>query len=177
MEDVRHVNPKANSSELHHILERQVALHRNLVDLLREEYAHMGAVDINGLAEASRAKEVILSEIFNLEQLRIKAVERIVAEIGVQPSQATLLAIAEAVGPVEAERLKATRTALTLLVAQAKELNSRNMDFAQGSLARIDEMKRNALGLTNTAIKENYSNSGARQPIPEQGGRLLSTEA
>lgn len=177
MEDERQVDVKTNSSELHHILGRLVALHRNLVDILQEEYGHMSAVDVKGIAETSHAKEVILAEIWNLEQLRQKSVSGLAVSLGLASGDATLAKIAERSQKQEADKLRAVRDALNALITQAKELNSRNMSFAHGSLSRIEQMKRNALGLTNSAVTENYSNSGARQPVPEQGGRLLSTEA
>ena len=177
MEDVRQVDPKASSNELYHILEKLVALHRNLVDVLREEYVHMGAVDLNGLAETARTKEVLLSEVWNLEQLRLKISATLAGVMNIPQGDASLMRLAEAMPGAEGERLRVIRTALNMLVTQAKELNSKNMVFAQSSLERLEEMKRNALGLGKTAIKENYSNSGVRQPSHEKGGRLLSTEA
>lgn len=168
---------KISSDELFHILEKLVALHRNLVDLLNEEYSHMSVVDVKGLSEAAHSKEILMSEIFNLEQVRIKIVEKIATTFGLKTEDATLLSIASALNSTEGDKLRSIRVALNLLVVQAKDLNARNMDFVQSSLARLEDMKRNALGLSNTAVKENYSNSGARQPLPEQGGRLLSTEA
>lgn len=170
-------NKNLGSNELQFILEKQIALHRNLVELLREEYAHMGSLDVKSLAEVSNSKEAMLSEIWNSEQLRMKTVEVLCQNLGLDASSATLSSIADALPPEEADRLRKARTALSLLMAQAKEANSKNMAFAESSLDRIDQMKRNALGLGNTAVKENYSNAGVRQPVAEQGGRLLSTEA
>ncbi|MEW6056015.1 MAG: flagellar protein FlgN [Bdellovibrionota bacterium] len=163
--------------ELHRVLEKLVALHRNLVDLLREEFSHMASVDVKGLIEASHAKEAILNEIWNQEQLRIQAAIELASQCQLDPNTLTLKSIAGYLPAGEAEKLHNAGTALTLLVTQAKELNSKNMEFAESSLSRIEEMKRNVLGLNNNSIKENYSNSGIRQPMPEQGGRLLKTEA
>jgi len=177
MEDVRQVDVRTGSNELIYILEKLVGLHRGLVDLLREEYGHMTAVDVKGISETAQSKEAFLAEIWNHEQLRIKTVAKLAAALSIADDKATLLAISEKLSAPESEKLRAARTALNLLVEQARDLNTKNMSFAQGSLDRIEQMKRNALGLNNTAAKENYSNSGNRQPITEQGGRLLSTEA
>ncbi len=177
MEDVRQVDVKASSAELYYSLEKLVALHRNLIDLLREEYVHMAAVDLTGVSETARAKEAVLTELWNLEQLRIKCATNLAVAVGLNEADVPLLKIAEKLSAPDGEKLRTLRIALNLLVGQAKELNSKNMGFAQSSLSRIEVLKRNALGLGNTAKKENYSNSGVRQPIAEQGGRLLSTEA
>jgi flagellar biosynthesis/type III secretory pathway chaperone len=175
MEDVRQVDVTKGSNELYYILEKLVALHGGLCDLLREEYSHMVSVDTKGLGEAAHAKETILSEIWSHEQLRIRQCEALCVALGIDKS-ATLLSIADRLG-ADAEKFRAARRTLGLLVAQAKDLNAKNMEFAEGSLTRIEEMKRNVLGITGATNKENYSNSGSRQPITEQGGRLLSTEA
>ena len=177
MEDVRQVDIKTSSAELYYSLEKLVALHRNLIDLLREEFVHMVAVDLTGVSETARAKEAVLTELWNLEQLRIRSATNLANALGLDAPDVSLLKIAEQLSAPEGERLRVLRTALNMLVVQSKELNNKNMVFAQSSLSRIEVMKRNALGLSNTAKKENYSNSGVRQPIAEQGGRLLSTEA
>lgn len=168
---------KSSSAELNHVLERLVALHRSLVDLLREEFAHMGTADVKGLAETARTKEVLLSEIWSLEQLRMKAVAKMAGSLNIPAGEASLQKLADTLNKADGEKLRALRTALNLLVVEAKDLNAKNMDFAQDSLARIEQLKRNVLGINSGASMENYSNNGARQPAQEQGGRLLSTEA
>jgi hypothetical protein len=178
MEDERRkMAIQEESKQLHGVLEKLIGLHRSLCELLRDEHAHMIAVDLKGLADAAGAKESLLAEIWSFEQARIRQTEEIIRQLGIQPTEATLLAIADKLPSPDSEDLRNARTALNLLVNQARDLNTRNMAFAEESLSRIEELKRNALGLTNTATKENYSNSGARQPVQEQGGRLLSTEA
>ncbi len=165
-----------NSGELRYLLDKLVLLHRNLLDVLREEYAHMTAVDVKGLLESAQTKEILVGEIWNHEQLRLRAAEKIARELGLQ-GDFTLTRIASAnASATESEKLKSAGAALQLLIARAKEANTKNMEFAEKSIERIEEMKRNALGMNNNT-KENYSNSGVRQPITEQGGRLLSTEA
>ncbi|MBI3558480.1 MAG: flagellar export chaperone FlgN [Deltaproteobacteria bacterium] len=171
------MDARAGSAELYYSLEKLVALHRNLIGILREEYGHMAVINLAGVGETARAKEAILSEVWSFEQLRIKCALNLAAALGLDATEVSLVKIAEQLPAAEGEKLRVLRTALNLLVGQAKELNTKNMAFAQSSLARIEEMKRNALGLNHTAKKENYSNSGVRQPIAEQGGRLLSTEA
>jgi flagellar biosynthesis/type III secretory pathway chaperone len=171
------VNAPKSSSELQYLLERLVTLHGNLIELLRQEYLHMGALDVPGLAEVTHAKEAVLNDIWSHEQLRIICVDNLAASLELGEKSASLLNIASALSEEDGEKLRAARTALNLLVSEAKGLNAKNMVFAESSLNRIEEMKKNAMGLNNTAVKENYSNVGTRQPIPEQGGRLLTTEA
>lgn len=166
-----------NTNELCYVLDKLVVLHRNLLDVLREEIAHMSQVDLKGLGDTAQAKELLLSEIWNHEQLRLQSTEKLALSLQTKPEDATLLSIADKLPQQEGDKLRAARTALNMLVSEAKELNSQNMSFAESSLNRIEEMKKNALGISHNASKENYSNSGVRQPMPEQGGRLLSTEA
>lgn len=170
-------NLKSLANELQYVLDKLVALHSNLVEVLRNEYSHMSTLDTKGLSECAHAKEVLLGEIMSHEQLRIVATEKFAKAIGLEPSTATLLSIAAALPQDDGDVLRQIRTALNLLMQQAKEQNAKNMGFAESSLERIDQMKRNVLGISSQGSKENYSQSGSRQPLAEQGGRLLSTEA
>lgn len=167
------------SSELSFLMEKLVALHRNLVDVLDEENRHMVALDTKGLFETAQTKEVLIAEIWNVEQLRLRVTEMLTLLAGLPAGTAvpvTLQTLTNHLPKEQASKLAASRTALQLLMERARERNMRNMGFAQQSLGRIEEMKRNIMGLNNNN-SENYSNSGVRQPITEQGGRLLSTEA
>lgn len=167
------------SKELFHVMEKLVVFHRSLCDVLKEEYGHMTVVDTKGLFETSQTKEVLIGQIWSAEQLRIKIAEQMSSSLGnttSSDSPSTLLEIAKFLPQIESERLTKTREVLQMLVLEAKEANLKNMEFANSSLTRIEEMKRNVLGLNNNN-NENYSHSGVRQPITEQGGRLLSTEA
>lgn len=162
--------------ELDHVIDRLVTLHQNLSELLQVEYDQMATVDVHGLGESAHAKEVLLGEIWNHEQLRLKIVAQLAPLLKINPATASLQEIGAALPAYIGERYKAARDSLQLLMERARELNARNMAFAESSLARIEELKRNVLG-ANGNNSENYSSSGARQPILEQGGRLLSTEA
>ena len=171
------MNVNSSSQELQHLLERIVTLHRGLINVLEEEFVHMANLSSDGITEAARSKEAMLNEIWNCEQLRIKCAADLGASLGLSPEKIDLKAIAKAIGGDSAKSLGAAREALNLIITQAKELNARNRSFAESSLNRIDELKRNALGITNNTNKENYSSQGVCQPLNEQGGRLLSTEA
>ncbi len=167
------------SRELFHVMEKLVVFHRSLCDVLKEEYGHMTSLDTKGLFETSQTKEVLISQIWSAEQLRLRIAEQMSLALGFDPKSntpTTLLKIAESLPTNESTRLVKTREVLQMLITEARESNQRNMEFADSSLVRIEEMKRNVLGLNNNN-NENYSHSGVRQPITEQGGRLLSTEA
>ena len=165
------------SAELQFVLESMVEIHRHLIGILNEEYDHMANLNIKGLADSAQTKEVLLGEIQNRESLRIQATQNLFRDLDIKDPSATLVSVFPHLSKEESDNLQSTRTTLMLLMTQAKQVNSRNMEFVQSSLERIEEMKKNALGISNNTTKENYSNSGARQPIAEQGGRLLSTEA
>ncbi|HRK03364.1 MAG TPA: flagellar export chaperone FlgN [Oligoflexia bacterium] len=168
-------------NELQYILEKLLSVHRTLLDVLDEEHAHMVSLEIEALGEASKTKEVLLAEIWNLEQLRKKIVDEISIECKLNPATVTLKELSLALGQrIEGPGITVlvkTREALNMLIEQARDRNKRNMTFAEESLARIEELKRNVLGVASSSSPENYSSQGTRQPIAEQGGRLLSTEA
>ena len=165
------------SRNLQYLLDRLITLHRDLIELLRVEYIHMSEVSVQGLADSAQAKEMVLTEIWNHEQLRIKCVEEAAAFLKLDLRSVNLLKLVEVLPAAEGNDLRIARSVLNTLVSEARALNAKNMAFAESSLERIEQMKKNAMGLNNTAVKENYSNAGMRQPVVEQGGRLLSTEA
>jgi hypothetical protein len=136
----------------------------------------MVAVDIKSLAEVTLSKETILSNIWGLEQDRIKAVETLAAELSLSKENCSLLDIAKKLDADSAIHFRAAHETLKLLLEEAKELNSHNMRFASESLERIELMKRNILGVANP-VQDSYNAQGNRQSGATQGGRLLSKEA
>ena len=164
-------------SEIGFILDKQIALHTTLRDLLQEEFVAMSTLDIKLLADLTLSKETVLGEIWTLEQLRIKAFDKITNNSTLDKPVQSVLDLKSYTSEKDFARLSVARNVLVQLVENARTLNERNMNFAETSLARIDEMKRNVLGMTSNSSKENYSSSGVRQPVQEQGGRLFSTEA
>lgn len=171
--------PKKDLPSLFFIMERLVSLHRHLLDVLDEEYAHMIGVDANGLLETSKTKEVLVGEIMNSERLRIQTADAVARTLGFNFSGVngvTLAELSSRLQKIDAEKLQNYKNVLQLLMVRAKESNSRNMVFVENSLVHIETMKKNILGLNNTS-NENYGNTGERAPLDEQGGRLLSVEA
>lgn len=166
---------KTDTKDLASTLEKLTAIHRTLIGILQEEFAQMGTIDVNGLRETAHAKEVLLSQVWTLEQERIRQTALLSQSLGLVEQQPTISAISHTLENTEKEKLRNLGKILQLLVKQAKDLNSRNMTFVGKSLERIEQLKKNMLG-TGTS-SDNYSNSGVRQPVTEQGGRLLSTEA
>lgn len=169
---------KTNSSkveQMRFVLEKLITLHRGLIGLLEEEHSHMIQLDVKGLVEAAHAKEVFLAQIVEHENLRMKITEEVMNDLGL--TDPTLANISEKLPDKEEQkRLLLIRDTLNELILRAKEVNARNMGFASSSIERIEFMKKNVLGLGNTS-NENYSQSGSLNPITEQGGRLLTTEA
>jgi len=161
-----------------HILDKLILLHRNLIGILEEEYAHMISVDADGLFEVTKAKELLINEIMNYENKRVEVGERIAQKNNFKSKEkyATLTELAPFLKNVSLEKLNNYKTVLQLLVKRSKEQNERNMSFARQSLQRIETMKRNVLGHSGNN-NENYSKTGRRQYIQEHGGRFLSTKA
>lgn len=150
-------------------LERISELHGLLAENLRAEAAAMGSVDVKVLTETTQAKEAILAEIWAAEGERQKAAAALGAGL-------SLLQLADRFDGVVAERMRAFHHALSRRLEECRELNRSNMRLVEESLGRIDAMKSNILGLGNNTA-ENYNAQGNRNPVTEQGGRLLSQRA
>lgn len=154
------------TQKVSYLLEKEIELHRLLIECLEQEYKHMIQLSVLELDACVQSKEAILDEIWNHESLLSQ-------ETGFMKLNEFMVGL-----NLEAQQLlRDPAQTLLLLIGDAQSLNRRNALFAEGSLLRIDEMKKNVLGISSNTSKENYSNSGLQNPINEQGGRLLSTEA
>ena len=162
-------------NKLFHLLERLVQLHQGLIELILQEKHEMSDLNMQGMLECAQSKENLITEIFNHENLRLQVLTEICGSLNIN-SETTLLGLSSYTDEESFKKLKNIRTTLNLLMEKAKDLNQQNMAFANESMERIDEMKKNILGLGNNT-KENYSQGGMRTPMPEQGGRFLTTEA
>lgn len=148
----------SNSTEYIYILNRMLELHTVLCETLELEFACFVQADHKELVEVVATKEAVVQEIYKLENLRLSIAQ-------------SADALPETPAETQLKKLLRER------IEHAKDLNQRNMGFASEAIERIEFLKRNALGISNETSRENYSSQGARYPTPEQGGRLLSTEA
>lgn len=167
-----------NLEELQKNLRHQLAIYRQLVDLLREEKEHIVGVRLKELRECTYSKEALLDEAHREEFRRQKWVKEAAAFLGVPEREVTMEVIASRVAsPDQHEPLVSLKLALTHMVKKAREMNGENRALVENALKDAQTLKRNILGLTSDQAQvygpKGNLGSGAR----EQGARFLSKEA
>ncbi len=167
-----------NLEELQNNLKHQLALYRQLVDLLREEKEHIIAVRFKEIREATYAKEAILDEVQREEFRRSKWTSEAAKFLKVSEKDITMEMVATQIGgPALFEGLMSLKNALAHMLKKAKEMNLENKALVETALNDTQIMKRNILGLTSDkpqtyGPKGNMGGAGR-----EQGARILSKEA
>ena len=158
-------------------LQKLLSLHRPLLELVRAERTSLLEVDVQRIQDLSLQKQSLLDQISNAERDRVRHCLTLAACWNLNPTQATLSEIVlrtQAVSFKLSEQLRSVQQTLQLLISRTQEQNSANRILVEGSIERVETMKRNVLG--EAAPKSStYSPTGQRQG-PGSGSRLLSTE-
>ena len=166
-----------NLDELQKNLRHQLALYRQLVDLLREEKEHIVGVRMKEVRESTYAKEALLDEIHREEFRRQKWVKESAALLAVSEKEVTIELLASRLAPVEHENLVSLKLALTHMVKKAREMNSDNRALVETALKDAQALKRNILGLTSDQAQVYGPKGNMGSGVREQGARFLSKEA
>lgn len=167
-----------NLEELQKNLKHQLAIYRQLVDLLREEREHIVGVRMKEMRESTYSKEALLDEAHREEFRRKAWVKEAAAFLRMRESEVTIEVIAQRMAPRDQhESMISLKLALIHMVKKAREMNSDNQALVEAALRDTQQMKRNILGLSSdkpqTYGPKGSMDSGAR----EQGARFLSKEA
>jgi flagellar biosynthesis/type III secretory pathway chaperone len=164
--------------ELQTNLKHQLAIYRQLVDLLREEKEHIVGVRLKEMREATYSKEALLDEAHREEYRRQRWVKEAAAFLKMKESEITMEVIATRMAPRDQhESMISLKLALIHMVKKAREMNTDNQALVETALRDTQQMKRSVLGLSSdkpqTYGPKGSMDSGAR----EQGARFLSKEA
>jgi flagellar biosynthesis/type III secretory pathway chaperone len=136
--------------ELRNNLNHQLALYRQLIDVLRDEREHLIAVRFKEIREATYSKEAIFDEVHREEFRRLRWVRQAAAFLGVAEKEVTMELVAEKIGgPEQFESLISLRNAILHMVKKAKEMNLDNKRLVESALKDAQELKRNILGLSS----------------------------
>lgn len=166
-----------NLEELIKNLRHQLALYRQLVDLLRDEKEHIVSVRLKEVREATYSKEALLDEIHREEFRRRRWVAELAPKFGLAESDLTIEIIAAKYLPLDQrDSLLSVKAALIHMVKKAKEMNEDNRRLVQNALRDAELMKRNVLGLSGDNA-QTYGPKGNMGAGPrDQSARLLSKE-
>lgn len=166
-----------NLDELLKNLNHQLALYRQLVDLLRTEKDHLVGVSLKEIREATYAKEAILDEIHREEFRRQKWVKEAAALLAIDPKDLTMEIVASRFGAKDQyEPLISLRNTLTHFVKKAQEMNADNRRLVESALKDAQELKRNILGISSEKPQV-YGPKGNMGTAQRDQARFLSKEA
>jgi len=161
------------------VLKRLISLHRNLLDLVREERLFLLSANISELKEITLSKELLLSEISKIEKTRILVVDELIEELKISHQESnpiTLLQLSEHLNEAQSKTIRTLHTTLKLLIEQIRETGKQNMEFIQKSLGVFDEIKRDIDRLTSKHRGDLYGKTGSLQKSTGQNGKLFSRQ-
>jgi flagellar biosynthesis/type III secretory pathway chaperone len=163
---------------LQQVLRKQLALYRQLVDLLRAEREHVVAVGLKEIREDTYGKEALIDEIQREEAKRRRWLAEAAPLFGFTEAECSLERIAQhKLASAQAETLLSVRQALLHLVRKAQEMNEDNRRLVESALKDAEQLKRNVLGLSSDQPQV-YGPRGAMSTVgPDRSARFLSKEA
>lgn len=166
-----------NLDELQKNLRHQLALYRQLVDLLREEKEHMIAVRTKEVRECTYSKEALLDEIHREEYRRRRWVAEAATALGVPENVITIELVGQRLAPEQLEAYQSLKSTLVHMIKRAREMNDENRRLAETALQDLQVMKKNILGLSADK-PQTYGAKGTMGAGPrDQSARLLNKEA
>jgi flagellar biosynthesis/type III secretory pathway chaperone len=167
-----------NLDELQKNLRHQLTLYRQLIDLLREEHAHLVHARLKEIRECTYAKEAIFDEIKREEYRRIRWTKQAAAFLHMGEGDLTMEIVAARIGGPELyEPMVSLKNTLVHMVKKAKEMNADNLRLVQSALKDAQEMKKSVLGLSSDQPQVYGPTGRMGGSVPDQSARFLSKEA
>lgn len=167
-----------NIKFIYQALQRLTGLHRQLLDIVRQEREALTHANIKAIQDATLAKQGVIESIRQVESDRLRAAQALAREWNQAEQDVTLPKIIIAIqasDPKEAEQLRSLYNALKLLVQRITEQNADNQALVAKSIEHVEQMKRNILG-SSVPKSDLYTQQGQKS-AGMGGARLFSKEA
>ena len=164
-------------TELHQNLQRLLALHRQLLELLRRERDALVGADAAAIEDRALEKQGVLDQIAFYDNERRKLLGLVGTTARVAADQLTLsrvAIIAQGVQLKMGEQFRSVQQALSHIITRIEEQGSYNRELVERSLETLAQMKRNIIGASEPN-PGTYSASGQRS-AQAPGARLISRE-
>ncbi len=165
-----------NLQNLIEILKHELALHKQLFDVLNAERAALVDVDLKQIREVTFTKEGLLADIQREEVRRRRWVDALSDYSGITPNDLSAEKVAEVYGGLEREQLVSLRNGLRYLLMQAREINSENQKLTENALRESQLLKENALGMGGDRAAT-YGPKGSMGMAKDRGSRIITREA
>jgi len=157
---------------LQNLLNRHIGLHRQLLEMVRQEHEALTQIDLKEIQEITFSKEALIYAIQVCEKERKEVSEK----LGVQSMEALIQALENNQRMEQAKGFRSAFTTLKLLIERIKDQNDQNSTLVENSLEHVQNMKKNLLGLSETR-SNTYSSQGQAQGSGESKPRLIEKEA
>lgn len=179
----QYINNLENASEdmraLHSVLQELIGLHRQLLDVVRQENEALVQADTKATFEAVATKEALLHWIQQAERNRQSAVYRLAQNQGKINVQSSLREIINSYQKDHAEfarALESDLSALVVLVDRVQKQNRTNASLVEQSIKHVTQMRNNILKETPEQGKT-YTAQGQASVAGAGHSKLVSREA
>lgn len=138
---------------LQECLQKLIALHRQLLELNRQEHEALVQADLKLIQECAYSKQALIESVRQKESERRSLLVEIsvllkkpLSELTLSELTRSLQASSSAVDQKRSEQFQSSLNALTLLIARITEHHEQNRILVERSLTHLAEMKMNVLG-------------------------------
>ncbi|MBI3534442.1 MAG: flagellar protein FlgN [Deltaproteobacteria bacterium] len=164
--------------QIFQVLQKLILLHRQLLEKVREEKEALVHVDVSAIEGITQTKEALTESIRNEESKRLKLVGELAIEWKIPLRSLTLSQLIIEVQGRDlktSNQLRSAYQTLTFLVQRIQEQNRNNVHLVEGSLNRIQNMKKNVLN-ESAGNTKTYTSQG-QSAVANAKSIMLSKEA
>lgn len=157
---------------LQNLLSRHIGLHRQLLELVRLENEAIVQMNLKEIQEITFSKEAVINAIQSCEESR----RLTSSQIGVESLDSLILSLQDQGRTDLSEQFRTAYSTLRLLIEHISDQNDQNKGLVDHSLAHIQNMKKNILGVADSQ-NTTYTSHGQSHSASEGRPRLIEQEA
>lgn len=151
------------------VLDKEAAVYEDILKISKNKTSVIVKGKVSELESLVKLEQSLVVQMGKLEGIREELVEKISAQLSVEPSTVTITELAGLIMQEEAEKLKNGHQRLAGVLSSLKDANELNSKLIKNSLDYID-FSINVMTSASMATGNNYGNSGA---VGESGKRSL----
>lgn len=165
--------------KLYHTLQKLIGLHRQMLELVRQERQAIENADLHELRQAVLGKEMVVHSVRQLELERVRSVAAIAVALKISIegfSLSNFIIQIQSKAPSVSEKFRSAQNALTILIERISVQNQENKGLVERSLEHVNDMKKNILGEA-VPRASTYNPKGQKAGGSSPSPRLISKEA
>ncbi len=157
-----------------------LGLHRQLLEIVRQERQALIDVDIDEIQNFTYSKEAIIETIKHTESERLKIITGFSLSLKIPVKELSLSKIIITIQsnyPEQAERLRGSLAALSVLVERVATQNKSNNQLLNTALEHVRVMKSNVLGERNAKSSVYTAKGKKSMSVRSENNNFISKEA